>query len=331
VKIRHISRRSILGAAFVVALLAACVLLATARPASAETWLCPVCQVTRIERADSTAALYCPHCKIQYEKSDLTWPVAYLSVRTRPTEVVWALTPECGIFRNEGLLVFEPKASQAALWVPWSAVDYYIPRQRILRLTSGQEFLTPYSQSPDQCPEPPLIVTTIADSMGDFMSPRTIRVQSKNEPLSVVFLAARSPAARDSARARFINEVMAGKHPRLPRTQPTIQRAALPMVPPSAARDSVDVTLEVRVDENGTILKVNRIHGSGKPEVDQAALLAARRSALYPGGEMGAGVPCSVVLTYHFRHGTVTADGVPAVPPMWREWVEPPANRPEGQ
>ena len=51
-------------------------------------------------------------------------------MRTRPTEVVWSLVPECGIFRNDGLLA---TVDGKGLWVPWSAIDYYIPRQR----TSG--------------------------------------------------------------------------------------------------------------------------------------------------------------------------------------------------
>jgi TonB family protein len=309
------------------ALLTVCALLILADIASAaERWLCPVCQVERITRTDSTGTFTCPRCKITFERSDLLLSVAYLSVRTRPTEVVWTLTPECGIFREEGLLVYEPKQPDPTLWIPWSAVDYYIPRQRIVRLTSGAEFLTPYAMSPDQCPEPPKFIVTVADSLSDFLGPHTIRTQTKEENLAVMFIIARSPAARDSARVRFISEVMAGKHPRLPRTQPTIQRIATPMVPPSAMNDSVDVVLEARVDEYGQVLKVNRIHGSGNPECDQAALVAARRSSIQPGGEMGAGVPCSVVLTFHFNHGTVTTSGAPAVPPMWREWIEPPTK-----
>ncbi len=307
------------------ALLGVCALLILADVAlAAETWLCPVCQVERITRADSTATLYCPRCKITFQHSDLTIPVAYLAVRTRPTEVVWTLTPECGIFREEGLLVNEPKHVDPTLWVPWSAVDYYIPRQRILHLTSGAEFFTPYSMSPDLCPQPPKFIVSYADSVGDFLSHGTIRTSTREENLSVFFVIARSPAARDSGRVRFISEVMAGKHPRLPRTQPTIQRIATPMVPASAMNDSVDVVLEARVNENGEILKVDRIHGSGNPDCDQAALLAARRSSIVPGGEMGAGVPSSVILTFHFNHGTVTTSGEPAVPPMWREWIEPP-------
>ncbi len=308
-----------------VVLLAACMSALVTAIAAAETWLCPVCQTERIEREPNTP-LTCPKCKITFAPSDLELPVAYLSVRTRPTEVVWALSPECGIFRNEGLLVFEPKQTHPTLWVPWSAMDYYIPRQRILRLTSGQEFLTPYAQSDDLCKEPPQLICTLADSTGDFLGRRSIRTLTKTEALSVVFLVARSPDAREAARDRFVKEVTTGKHPRLPRTNPTFHHIAVPMVPTSAANDSADVVLEVRVDELGQIMKVDRIQGSGNPEIDQAALIAARRSSIYPGGEMGAGVPSSAVITYHFRRGTVTSDGVPADPPMWREWLEPPSR-----
>jgi TonB family protein len=323
VKIRFNPGRNLIIVA-VFALLCALFGGIAAGPAFAEKWLCPVCQVQRIDRPDSTAALVCPKCQIEFQPSDLTFPVGYLSIRTRPSEVVWNLTPECGIFRNEGLLVFDKKEPQANLWVPWSAVDYYIPRQRIVKLTSGDEFLTPYSQSKEQCPEPPKFIVSIADSVGDFLNPGSIRVQTKEEPLSVIFLVARSPSARDSAKARFIREVESGKHPRLPRTQPTIKHIADPAVPRSAVNDSVDVVIEVRVDENGQILKLNRLKGSGNKETDQAALVAARRSVIYTGGEMGAGVPTSVILTFHFNRGTVTTEGRPAVPPMWREWLEPP-------
>ena len=208
------------------------------------------------------------------------------------------------------------------IWVPWSAVDYYIPRQRILRLTSGKEYGTPYSKGPE-CMEPPKFFVTIADSLGDFSKGYSVQSEPREEELSAVFVVARSKAARDSARVRFISEVEAGKHPRLPRSQPQAVRLATPAVPASAMQDSADVVLRVRIKETGAILRVDRIKGSGKPEMDQAALMAAYRSALVVGGEMGVGVPSSMDLSFHFRHGTATAEAVPSKPPMWREWVEP--------
>ena len=126
------------------------------------------------------------------------------------------------------------------------------------------------------------------------------------------------------ARKRFIEEVETGKHPRLPRTQPQARNVPVPGVPPAAEHDSLDVVLEARVSDLGYILKVNRIQGSGNDDVDRAAAMAAYRASLVYGGEMGVGVPCSMLLTYHFNRGTVTAEAKPADPPMWREWVWPP-------
>ena len=120
--------------------------------------------------------------------------MAYLAIRTRPAAVVWNLFPECGIFRNDGLVAYD---HSQPLWVPWSAIDYYIPRQRILRLTSGEE-LDPLRKGPE-CEEPPHSSSTIADSIGDFMKgydrgPNTRR----GGDVSAVFLVARSRAVRDS-------------------------------------------------------------------------------------------------------------------------------------
>jgi hypothetical protein len=71
-------------------------------------------------------------------------PVAYLSSRTRPTSAVWNVLPECGIFRDDGLAVYG--SDHHRLWIPWSAIDYFLPRMRIVRLRGGAEFQTPYAQ-----------------------------------------------------------------------------------------------------------------------------------------------------------------------------------------
>lgn len=300
-------------------LLAAASLIAAGTVALADTWLCPVCQVQKVERALDDSTLTCPQCKLTLAEADLRIPIAYISVRTRPTEVVWNLVPECGIFRNDGLLAY---GDTKPLWVPWSAVDYYIPRQRILRLTSGAELGTPYARGPE-CMQPPKFIVTVTDSVGDFSKGYRVTSETREEELSAVFIVARSKAVRDSARIRFIREVETGKHPRLPRSQPQAVRLATPTVPATAMHDSVDVVLRARIKETGAVLRVDRISGSGKPEIDQAALMAAYRSSLVVGGEMGVGVPCSLDLTFHFRNGTATAEAVPSKPPMWREWVEP--------
>lgn len=290
--------------------------------AETQTWLCPICQTERIEREVGAQDLTCPSCELTLESVDLGWSLAYLSIRTRPTQVVWTFMPECGLYTAEGLLA-TPRAER--IWVPWSAVDYWIPRQRILRLTSGEEYFMPYAMGPDcEREEQPLILATVADSVGDFSKGMSIRTREVEERMSTVFLVARSPMALDSARVRFTDEVEAGKHPRLPRTNPRAVRLGQPTVPPSASEDSLEVVLEVRVSEKGGTTKINRVKGSGKPEVDQAALVAAYRSSLLIGGEMGAGVPCSMILRYQFNHGTATVEAEPADPPMWREWAWPP-------
>lgn len=292
--------------------------------AETKTWLCPICQTERIEREVGAQDLTCPSCELTLDSIDLGWNVAYLSIRTRPTEVVWQFMPECGLFTQEGLLATPPGD---LLWVPWSAVDYWIPRQRILRLTSGEEFLTPYAMGPDcERDEQPLILATIADSVGDFSKGMSIRTREVEEQMSTVFVVSRSPAALDSGRVRFTREVEAGKHPRLPRTNPRVVRLGQPTVPASAFEDSLEVVLEVRISEKGGTVKINRVKGSGKEEVDQAALVAAYRSSLLIGGEMGAGVPCSMILRYQFKDGTATVEAEPADPPMWREWTWPPTE-----
>jgi hypothetical protein len=293
-------------------------------PAATETWLCPVCQVQRVARPEGATDLTCPKCAMTLSQEDLRWRVAYIAVGSRPTSVVWFLIPECGIFRNDGLLAYDKLDS---LWIPWSAVEYYIPRQRIIRLTSGTEFLSPYSKGPD-CEKPPVLTMSVADSVGDFMKGRSIEVTTKQEDMSSLHCVARSRPTLDSARVRFIDEVMAGKHPRLPRTQPNALRTVTPTVPQSAMQDSLDVILEARLAETGRILKVNRLKGSGNEEVDRAALLATYRTVMVSGGEMGMGIPSSMVLHFIFNRGTATVDVKPAVPPMWREWVDVPIGSP---
>lgn len=292
--------------------------------AQTETWLCPVCQVQEIQREIGSQMLQCPACDITMTREDLKLPVAYLSSRTRPTSAVWNIVPECGIFRDDGLAAYGP--NRRPMWIPWSAIEYYLPRMRIVRLRSGKELQTPYAQSDVDCAaeQQPKFIVTVADSMGDYRGNRSIRTRAVEEKMVTLFIVANSRATLEAARQRFIEEVEAGRHPRLPRTQPQARNLPLPGVPPDAADDSLEVVLEARVSDQGFIAKVNRIKGSGRDDVDRAALMAAYRASIIYGGEMGVGVPCSMVLTYHFDRGTVTADAKPAEPPMWREWIWPP-------
>ena len=297
--------------------------LSAAGDARGETWLCPICQVERIEVPDWTGELDCPACGISLSREDLRIPIAYLISRTRPTRVLWDVTPECGLFRKEGLLA---APAEGDLWVPWSAVEYYIPRMRILRLTSGAEIPVPYAQGPTcERDEQPLILATVADSVGDWRRPGRIESHPIEESLSALFVIARSPAARDAARDRFIEEIEAGNHPRLPRTQPRAYRTAEPTAPGGVSGEPVEVVLEIRASERGRVLKVRRLRGSGRPEFDSAALLAAYRSAVSPAGELGVGVPSSMTFRYLFGD-TVRVETEPVDPPVWHEWVEPPED-----
>lgn len=298
--------------------------LFAAHAAIAERWLCPFCQVERIETPERPAEFTCPSCEISITPYDLRIDIAYISLRTRPTQVIWEIAPECGLFRNEGLLA---TPLDGELWVPWSAVDYWIPRQRILRLTSGEELPMPYAKGPTcEDDEQHIIIATIADSVGDFAKGKTIQTRSVEEEMSTLFLMARSPAARDSGRARFIEEVETGKHPRLPRSNPRAHSLTTPNLPEAFADKSLNVVLQVRIDERGRKMKINRVKGCGIEEADRLALFAAYRSSITVGGEMGAGVPSSYLLHYFFDYGRASVEGEPADPVMWLEWVEPPLN-----
>lgn len=317
--------RSKLNARVLVLAVAAALPVLAAIPAAvcAEPWLCPVCQVEIIERPDSAAVLDCPRCKLALPSEDLRWTVGYLAVRTRPAEVVWDPEPECGIFRKDGLLAYRAKLQGPTVWVPWSAVDYYIPRQRILRLTSGQELGTPYAKGPD-CEEPPMFIVSLADSTGDFSGTRSLRTTPREEDMAATFIVARNAVARDSARVRFIKEVETGKHPRLPRTEPQALRLASPTVPADHATATATVILRARISDRGGVLKVSRLKGSGVPEIDRAALMALYRSSFLSGGEMGVGVPACMDVTYSFVDGQATVTAAASKPYMWTEWVSAP-------
>lgn len=317
-------RRPFMHATFSLALM---LLPAVAPPGAAgaetESWLCPVCQKQEIAREAGSAELRCPVCAITLTREELRLPIAYVSVRTRPSAVVWNVVPECGVFRDEGLVA---ESQHGPIWIPWSAMEYFLPRMRILRLRGGAEFTTPYAQSKAGCPpeSQPNFVVTIADSVGDFRGTRSVRTRAVEEKMVALFIVANSPASLEAARERFLEEVASGRHRRLPRTQPKARNLALPKLPPSSAPESLEVILEARISEQGQILKVNRLRGSGNEEIDRAAAMAVYRSGLANGGEMGVGVPSSLVLTYHVVGDTAMVDAVPAEPPMWREWVFPP-------
>jgi hypothetical protein len=94
---------------FILAVSLLSLLLATASEAraAAETWLCPVCQVERIQRPEGATDLTCPKCGLTLPPEDLRWRIAYVALGSRPSSVVWDLLPECGIFRNDGLMAYQ--------------------------------------------------------------------------------------------------------------------------------------------------------------------------------------------------------------------------------
>ncbi len=300
-------------------LLAAASLIAAGTVALADTWLCPVCQVQKVERALDDSTLTCPQCKLTLAEADLRIPIAYISVRTRPTEVVWNLVPECGIFRNDGLLAY---GDTKPLWVPWSAVDYYIPRQRILRLTSGAELGTPYARGPE-CMQPPKFIVTVTDSVGDFSKGYRVTSETREEELSAVFIVARSKAVRDSARIRFIREVETGKHPRLPRSQPQVD----------ASRHADGARLgDARL---GRRRPAGAYRGNGRRPAGQSDQ-RKRQTGDRPGGldrrvsqlarrRRGNGGRRALLARSDVPLSQWDGDrrGGPSKPPMWREWVEP--------
>jgi len=256
-----------------------------------ERWMCPACPHTLIDWSPGSATLQCPECGGAWDRIDLTPPVGYLNIRTRDTEIAWVLdSPDCGIYRYEGLQVFDDQ--RRPFWIPWSRVEWCIPRMRLVRTTDGQEFATDYAKG-STCPEPPRFVSETADSTCFLDAPCRPIVERREDSLAEVFLVAFTPEARDLARARFIEEVEAGKHPRLPRTLPKMYREGKVMPTGESVQDTTrrEVLFDIRVHEARGIVRARIIESSGDPQLDQAALRALRASQFGSAGELGVPVP----------------------------------------
>jgi TonB family protein len=283
----------------------------------AERWLCP-CGDAVVERAPDSPELDCPQCGGTYSSEELTFDVAYINHRTRDAEVPWVVLPDsCGIFRPDGMQAFETDGDE--IWVPWIMVDWFIPRMELVRLKDGREFTTDYPKGPT-CVKPPSFLFELADTLNVPGLPQTISRYNVDIDLAELFIVASTPAGRDSAKKRFIAEVEAGKHPRLPRTPAKVRSARPAVYPPSLKSKNLpaaEVTLEVKVSDRGQLLRIRKVKSSGVDKFDQAALLAARTSSYQCGGEMGVPVPSSVLMHYFFEGGETRVEHEPAVPGVW--------------
>lgn len=294
-------------------------LVGASSSARADRWICPECPASIIERS-GTEKLACPVCGQSWSVAELSPAVMYINSRTRDAETAWvAESDNCELFRLDGMRVWA--AEKQDLWVPWIAVDYFIPRFEKVRLLDGREFDTDYPKGPT-CQEPPLFSFEVQDSVNILGHDRDVRKLQMQEDLSTLFLVASSPEGRDSARVRFIHEVEAGMHPRLPRTHARLTRAAHVNFPtdPSVAGKKGESILEVRLSDRGGILRVRSIKSSGVRQFEDEAARVAMTSGYQHGGEMGVGCPSSVRLHFVFDGKTATVTEEDAVPGFWDDY-----------
>ena len=289
-----------------------------AAPATAARWMCPDCPDSTVERADDAPTLACAACGMTYTSAELIPTIGYINSRTRDTEVAWAVEPiDCSIFRSDGMQAIDEKGT---VWVPWSLVDWFIPRMRIVRLKNGRELATDYPMSDNACPKPPRFVFDVKDSTAFPGQPAYVFNDRKEESMAELFIVAFSPEGRDSARVRFIQEVEAGKQPRLPRTQPSVYHQPDVVVPASLAKPDLkaEAVVEVRVHEQRGVVAEKMIQSSGIPLLDQEAMQIGRSSSFVPGGEMGVATPAWVRLHFYFegKSGRMVAETAPKS--FWR-------------
>ena len=279
-----------------------------AQVASAETWLCPNCE-SRVERAPDAPTLDCGECG-SFTAEDLSWIVGYLNYKTRSAETSFLVSPEeCDRFRQDGLQAFGE--SRELIWIPWTAVDYFIPRQRIVRLIDGREFTTDYARTRGApCPAPPKFLFQIADTIRIEGQKDRVVTQDLEDDISTLFVISGSEKGLHAGITRFIEEVEAGNHPRLPRTDNKVTRPTVAQMPTSLRGKNLDktVTVKVRGERSGQLLELALVKSSGLDDLDQAAIRAARSTGLSTAGEMGVGVPSTVLLHYHFTGDACTVE-----------------------
>jgi TonB family protein len=296
-------------------------LLGGAGSASArvERWLCPDCPGEVVERAADSATHACPKCKVSYSMAELSPPLCYASVSTRDTELAWNLNPDnCRIYKMDGLETFAENGD--TLWVPWIMIDWFIPRMRLVKLTDGRELHSDYAKDKVYCPEAPKFAYEVTDSLSMPGRPFQVFKDAGEYSLAELFIVAFSPAARDSARVRFVKEIEAGKHPRLPRTQPHVIHLPDVKAPAMLATPQLkaETIIDAHVHERRGIIGLHVVKGSGKPELDQAALTFAQSCSFSPAGELGVPVPCWVRLHVKFEGMGGIVEVEPAPNGFWR-------------
>jgi TonB family protein len=291
--------------------------LITVIPAHAERWICPDCPSEVVERARG-AELVCPGCGTHYAPTEMAPPVAYINVSTRDTEVSWfPLADSCRIYRPDGV---EGLDDQGAIWVPWTAVEWYIPRMRLLRLIDGRELATDYAKDLTYCPSPPKFAYEVTDSLTFPGKPATAFKQQGEYSLAELFIVAFTPEARDSARVRFVKEVEAGKHPRLPRTEPHVMRLPSVAAPPSVAKADLkaEAVVEVRVHESRGIIGAHMVKSAGVAALDSDAMRLAQSVSFSTAGELGVMVPSWVEVHVHYEGTGGRVEVTPAHHGFWR-------------
>lgn len=317
------SAGSRIGRSLALGFVVAAMLGSTTAPALAARWLCPDCTDGVIERTGETSDLDCPACGAHYPAFELTPPVAFLNVSTRDAaEVSWnPVNPEpCRIYRPDGVETISAEGD--TVWVPWIAVEYFIPRMRILRLVDGRELKTDYAKTREggYCPAPPRFSYLVSDSLSLPGRTPSVFEDSGEYSLAELFIVAFNPASRDSARVRFIAEVEAGLHPRLPRTQPRVVRLAEVVTPPSVASPELkaEAVVEARVHERRGITGVHLVQGTGHPVLDQHAVSLAQGCSFSSAGELGVAVPAWVNLRIRYEGTGGSIEVEPARNGFWR-------------
>lgn len=291
--------------------------LLAAIPAHAERWICPDCPSEVVERARG-AELLCPGCGTHYAVTAMAPPVAYINVSTRDTEISWfPLADSCRIYRPDGV---EAKDDEGAIWVPWTAVDWYIPRMRLLRLIDGRELATDYAKDLTYCPSPPKFSYEVTDSLTLPGKTATAFKQQGEYSLAELFIIAFTPEARDSARVRFIKEVEAGKHPRLPRTEPRVLNLPAVAAPPSVAKPDLkaEAVVELRVHEARGVIGARMLKSSGVAALDSDALRLAQSVSFSTAGELGVMVPSWIEVHVYYEGTGGRVEVTPARHGFWR-------------
>lgn len=284
----------------------------------AAPWLCPGCMDEVVERAPDAGTLECPRCGIGYTHFELSPSLAFINAATRDTETAWVVQVfDCDRFHTDGLQAFLP---QGTVWVPWSMVDWYIPRMRILKLKDGRELRTDYPSDRVECVEPPTFLYEFADTVDVPGRPFEILSDQREASIAELFIVAFSPEARDSARVRFIREVESGLHPRLPRTYPRLYRQTTVRIPPGVVEEgwTGEALFDVRLHERRGLIRARMLSGTGNQTVDGLALQALRQSSLGVAGEMGVGVPTWQNVRVHFAGDSSRVEIEPGDGGFWR-------------